>query len=432
MNFTAIRKNIRISMGKLFGTGFFHVFGSTVINKILAFLSSMIIVRIVSKAEYGVYASGLNQMSMFLLVGALGMLSGVLQVCSEKVKYPEESLKTFRYGSSIGIQFNFVLGLIIIIASLFMPEKIHGTNEILRMIAFIPFIEIINEFQKIYFRSTLNNKYFAYANTISTALVVLFSVSGATLYSVKGLIFGRYLAAVCSLLFTKYILKGPVYITRGKFVYREKKLLFNISLISMANNGLSSLLTLVDVFVITLLTGEASSVADYKVAIIIPTALGFIPGAVCTYVYPYFSMHLRDRKWLVSKYAILFKAMLIANMLITITMIICAPLIIKAFAGSKYMSAVGMFRIASISYFFEGTFRTVAGNLLVSQRKLKFNFFMSLSAGILNIISNYILVSKYGAIGAAWTTLIITAGSGILATIYLIKVFNNIKTEEVN
>ena len=39
----------------LFKTGFFHIFGSNVINKILAFLSSVILVRILTKTEYGAF-----------------------------------------------------------------------------------------------------------------------------------------------------------------------------------------------------------------------------------------------------------------------------------------------------------------------------------------------------------------------------------------
>ena len=41
---------------KLFKTGFFHIFGANVINKVLAFLSNIILLHIISKAEYGVSA----------------------------------------------------------------------------------------------------------------------------------------------------------------------------------------------------------------------------------------------------------------------------------------------------------------------------------------------------------------------------------------
>ena len=48
-------------------TGFFHIFGSSVINKIIAFLSNIIIVRIISKAQFGEYSYALNIVSFVLL-----------------------------------------------------------------------------------------------------------------------------------------------------------------------------------------------------------------------------------------------------------------------------------------------------------------------------------------------------------------------------
>ena len=39
---------------KLFSTGFFHIFGSNVINKILSFASGILLVRILTKSEYGI------------------------------------------------------------------------------------------------------------------------------------------------------------------------------------------------------------------------------------------------------------------------------------------------------------------------------------------------------------------------------------------
>lgn len=191
----------------------------------------------------------------------------------------------------------------------------------------------------------------------------------------------------------------------------------------MLNNGLSGMLTLMDVLLIGILLGSAADVADYKVAVIIPTALGFIPSAVITYVYPYFSMHINDKSWLLSNYKKLFAAMGIFNLLICIFLYFDAPFIIRIAFGQQYLNAVTMFRICTASYFFEGTFRTIAGNLLVSQRKLLFNFGVALCAGVLNIVCNYFLILYWGAVGAAITTLIITAFFGILATLYLLYTF---------
>jgi len=72
----------------------------------------------------------------------------------------------------------------------------------------------------------------------------------------------------------------------------------------------------------------------------------------------------------------------------------------------------------------------IPGNLLVTQRKLRYNFFVTLASGVLNVISNYVLVSRIGAIGAAWTTLIITMFSGFMFMTYFVHVINALPDTE--
>ncbi len=57
----------------LLRTGFFHIFGSSVINKIIAFLSSVVLVRILTKAEYGVFTYAWNIYSIILILNGMGI-----------------------------------------------------------------------------------------------------------------------------------------------------------------------------------------------------------------------------------------------------------------------------------------------------------------------------------------------------------------------
>ena len=68
----------------LIRTGFFHIFGSSVINKIIAFMSSIVLVRILTKQEYGVFTYAWNIYSIVLLFNGMGTDSGVLQLARKK------------------------------------------------------------------------------------------------------------------------------------------------------------------------------------------------------------------------------------------------------------------------------------------------------------------------------------------------------------
>lgn len=419
-------------LGKLFGTGFFHVFGSNVINYILAFFSSVFVIAIVSKSEYGVYSTALNRLSFFCLLSALGLISGVLQIGSENAADRQANLEAYRFGASRGMAFNLILGVIIFIASLIMPEKIHGSNHYLTMLSFIPFVECINEFQKAYFRSTLDNKSFAYINTAGSVLVVACSVTGAFAGGIPGLITGRYAASLLTTAIGVLIFKAPLIFRSGRYEKEKQKIMMKISLISMMNNGISTLLSIFDIFVISEVIASEAVIAEYKAAIMIPTAAAFIPQAIITYIYPYFSLNRNNKPWVKERFKQVMFAVGALNLFISAALFIFAPLIVRLFFGERYIDSVDVFRISSISYFFLGTFRMIPGNLLVTQRRLRYNFWVTLVSGALNVISNFILVSAIGAAGAAWTTLIITMFSGFMFTSHFIRVIRNLPDKSVS
>lgn len=93
--------------------------------------------------------------------------------------------------------------------------------------------------------------------------------------------------------------------------------------------------------------------------------------------------------------------------------------------GNHYLDSVIPFRILVINYFFSGTFRSIAGNLLVTQRKLEFNTFVAIISGILNIVADIVLIFRFGAVGAAYATLIIVILCSSLNVGYLLITFIN-------
>ena len=82
------------------------------------------------------------------------------------------------------------------------------------------------------------------------------------------------------------------------------------------------------------------------------------------------------------------------NLVIILPLFILAPSIIRVFYGSNYQDAIFIFRILLINFFVSGTFRILSGNLLVTQRQLKFNFYVALFSGVVNTIGNFILIPK--------------------------------------
>ena len=414
--------NNKDMLRKLIKTGFFHIISSNVLNKILTFLSNIVVVRIISKIDYGVFTYADNIVSLVLLATGMGLVSATFQLASEAKG--EEKEKIYNYGSSIGIKINIILTIIILVISQFFPLKFSSAREYLVLMSINPIILIIFEFQQIYLRSKMENKKFSFASTLNTALVVTGAIVGVSLATVNGMIIGRVCGYIITIIVICNKFNVPIKLKTNKYdiIHDQKIILFKIAIISLLNNGISQLLYLLDVFLLGVIIADETVIASYKVATVIPTAMTFIPSAVVMYIYPYFAAHKDDKSWCLINYRKLIKYFGGMNLIIALLMFFLAKPIIILLYGAQYIDAVACFRILAINYFFSGTFRIISGNLLVTQRRLGFNLFVSILSGVVNILGNILLIPKFTSIGAAITTLLVVIVTSLISTLYYVYI----------
>lgn len=415
-------ETLKKAKDKLFATGFFHIFGSNIINQVIAFFSGVILVRVLSKTEYGIYSYAYSIINFFLVFNGLGAPSGLLQVCSETADSTLQKLY-YKIATKYAYSFDVILIIGLIITAEFVPLEMQGANEQLLVMSLLPITMAMFQLKSVYFRATLKTKQFSYANTGNAFAIFVFSVIGAVLYAAKGVVIGQTIAYMITAIFMGKICGN---ITVPDVDKRKKRDFIKISLVSAATNGVSQIMNMLDVFVLGLLIPNGAIVASYKVGATIPTALAFIPNAIITYVYPYFARYKDDKEWTSNNYKKLLYLTAIINGSIALMLVIMAPLIIRIVFGEQYMDSLAVFRILSISFFFSGTLSGISGNLLVTQRKLKFNFWRAFVMGVANAIGNVVFISLWGAVGAAISTITVSAISGIVATIMMKKVIANI------
>lgn len=404
-------------------TGFFHIFGSSVANKIVAFLSSVVLVRILSKTEYGAFTYAWNIFSMVLLLNGFGMETGVLQICSERSGDEKYAKRVCNSGSRFGLKFNILLTVILLIIGAFIPLKINGAKEILFLLSLLPMVQLMYGLTTGYLRSQKRNHDYAKLTVINTVMVFCVSVGGAFVFREKGMVLGYYVANVGSILLGFFWLRIRLISRDDQLDQHDRKALISISFVSMCNNGLSQLMYLLDVFVLGLLIPQEILLASYRVATIIPMALTFIPLSLVTYLYPYFAEHRNDGKWCLDRYKKILLGLGTVNAVISVGLFILAPFVIELLFGELYIDAVPVFRILSINYFFSGTFRILSGNLLITQRKLKFNLLVALVSGCVNVIADIILIRFYGQMGAAIASVFVVIISSGMSTTYLVYTF---------
>lgn len=386
-------------------------------------MSSIVLVRILTKVEYGIFTYAWNIYSIILIFNGMGVESGVLQLSCEQSGNTEYGDRVSNYGIRFGVKFDLILGASILLIGMFAPLKIEASRELLCMLCFLPMSQILFQMTTTYLRAQKRNQEFARLTVLNTALIFVVSAGCAFVLRVKGLVLGYYAAYLSSFVVGILFCRIRLFNKSAPLESEDRKSLLKIAAISMVNSGLSQLMYLLDVFVLGIVDPQETILASYKVATMIPSALTFIPISLITYLYPYFAEHKDNGEWCLNHYKQILLALGGVNFALSAVLFGAAPLIIRILFGAQYLDAVPVFRILSANYFFSGTFRIFSGNLLVTQRKLKFNLFVAIVSSLTNVAADYFFIQWWGSIGAAFATVLVVFVSSVLSTVYLIHTF---------
>lgn len=409
-------------MDKLYHTGFFHIFGANVLNKILGFVNGVILVRILTKPEYGLFTYAWNIYSIAMLISGLGMDVAVLQLCCERIQDKDFCHRVIGQGARIGGAFNILLGIIMLGIGIFFPLAFEEARPLFYLLCLLPLTQFIYALLCIILRYQKRNQEYSQLSLISTLVTVFMGISFAWLFREKGLIVGYYAASIAGIAWGYMRFNTRIDFNSEKLELKEYKSMLSIGVICVMTNGLSQMLYVLDIFILGIYLTDETILAGYKVATLIPFGLLFIPSSLMTYVFPYFANHRQDGRWCYRFYIKILGGFGAVNALLSLVLFVFAGLVIRLFFGDAYADVVPLFQLLVINYFFSATFRNLSGNVLAAQRKLKFNFYESLISGLLNIVLDVYFIQWWGAWGAAFTTLMVTMASGALSTIYLVYI----------
>lgn len=421
--------NFLIVLRTLFKKGLVHMLGANVLNKVLSFLSSIFLVRILSKIDYGTYSYVQNIITFFILSNGLGVVSGFLQFGS-LYRNSEKKYSYFKLAYTIGLIFNLLLSLIIIGSSFFITNDSY-IRLLLCMMSLVPFFTLIFELLQVYNQVERNNRVYSVLTTVNTITYVVGIIIGAYFFQIYGVIIFNYIAIIFTSIYglTKFKDIDKLNARLPKLHLKESIAFLKYSVTTMINNSISFLVYILDVFLIGMIIKDMSILATYKTATIIPFALNFIPSTIMIFLYPYFVEHMKEKKWLIKNYKnlLLFNGGL--NFIIAIFLIFFSKLIIRICFGNEYLDAVPLFIILSVGYFVTSTFKIPAGNIIASLGKVRINLLISVTVGVLNIVLDIALIKELGSVGAAIATLSVFILSGMLTNYCLFKIIKKIPNE---
>ncbi|MEF9985482.1 MAG: oligosaccharide flippase family protein, partial [Malacoplasma sp.] len=296
-------------LSKLKSTGFFYIFSSQILVKIVSFCGAMLIVRILSKDDYGLYSYTTNILSIFLLLDGLGTASAALQFSSEYFMDHEKKYAYMKYAFLTGFLFNIIVCCFIAISSQIISFKILGARQVLLLMSLQPLVSYFLATIQTFLRTEIKNKEYSIFNTIQSVLTIIATIGGAYWKGVNGVIICNYVAFLIIAAYGLYVSRDYLQIYKNKTHLKnlEKKDLMKYAVVSSFNNAISSLLYTIDIFVIGIFFPDTAIIASYKTATLIPFALNFIPSAIVVYIYPYFARNNQNHHWIKVKYLKLIK-----------------------------------------------------------------------------------------------------------------------------
>lgn len=407
------------------------IFGSGCLSQLCGLISSIFVVRGLSKTSYGEYVQANNLYSYVAIWVGMGFTAGILQFCSEPIS-GEQKNDIYKYTLKKGSLFNISLMLVIGIMAFWQYAKgdLIVAKYLIYMLGYPPILYIYNYIQTV-LRVMRKNKEYAYVNILYSISLLLCNVEFTKLFGVDGLILSFYVAYAMAIILGFYFSEKDSLVGRIKHADgkpKNQKDIDRYSLSCTISNFAYEILLLIDVTCIGFLIENEETLADYKVASTIPTACGFASICLMTYYYPQLVDTLyRTREHLpvrVKKVLLVFAGV---NLPILVVGVIFSPLILELLYGTKYTNAVPIFRILMFNFYISSTMRRVMGNFIVIIKHVHINFIHSIIAGCLNIILDMMLIKEMGSIGAAIATTICTVFMSGLEVNYVLRKVKTIR-----
>lgn len=416
---------------KILKADILRVANASVINKVIAFVSNVFVVRIVTQYDYGLFSSANNVISMAILFTGIGTISGVLQYGAEE-RDQSEKYQYFKYSAIIGLSFDILISLIVLLYVTFQLQPIYESGQYI--ILLIPSILLHYLFE--YFGAILRSRkdVRAYANllNINSISFSILSIGGSYIFGIKGLCIGRSisysLGAIMGYLYIRDDFPGIITATALDKCHKIEAIKYSISCCITA--ALNRVLYVIDIAVISHMVADPNQVAIYRVGTTIPEALEFIPQSILIAVVPHYAQHNRDKTWLRAWTKKLYLYCAGLNAVITIVLLCTSRIIINIFWGDSYTEALMIFNCLSINYFVMATFRQNGTNILSALRETKYNVAISAITCLINIVLDIALVRQYGINGAAYATVAVVIIASLLSMPYVIYVIYGKK--EVN
>ena len=386
----------------------FSIYGlGEVINKAIGFLLIPVYARYLAPQDYGVLQLLALFAAVLSIILSLRIVSGLFRSYFE---YEQGDEKGKRRLVTTAFIFTSIVGLILIVSLSFWSKEISKItlgqeryHNFIKIILLYSFFQVLYSLALAILRASLQSSKYVFFSILFLVMQLLFIVYFVIFLhqGVLGVIIGQLIATI---LVTSIIF----YTIRRNFAFAlsfgelRAMLSFSLPLIPAALFHL--ILTLSDRFFLRYYW-SLSEVGVYSLgykfgmlaAMLLVTPFGLI--------WPIKVLSVKDREDARAFYSKILTYFTLIGLLLSLFISVGVRDVLKIVADSSYWNAYRIVALICVSYLLLGVFRIFNVGITL-RRKTKYIPFIVGTGALTNIFLNFLLIPKYGMIGAAIATLI--------------------------
>lgn len=418
-------KNIKKKIYVLKETGFFYMVISEMLSQMVTFMGGIVLIRVLTKTDYGFYSYVNNATIILFILGDLGASYAYFQFANENVRDSSKVSLFWKFGVVMCIGGGVIAALISVFSPLFYPYVIKGASDIVAMMCLLTLIVNMNALMKANLRVYSQNKKYAIQNFAYTLESYILLLVGGYFWGARGALLSKYVCELFIFLWLLYLNRNILHWTSNVSVLGgdEKKSFITYAVSMKCNDIITKVMTIIDVFMISFVFKDSEIIASYKVAAIIPTALVFVPNSIMLYSMSYLVKNNDKIDWIKRRTTWIISSLLAVCGLIAVVGIITANWFLPLVFGGNYSDSSKCYQILLINFVFHGGVMIPLANIMSALKIVIPKSVVLIIGSIMNIILDIILIDKMGSIGAAVATLTITVFSTILYYIIINKRF---------
>jgi len=407
-------KSLKDFLRSFFDNHGHYVFLSFLIAKICGFAGTLLVIRLLPENEFGILSIVISVLTIFLPFTGFGSGQALMRFGSISSD-ENEKRKISSYFFFKGILFEILLTVLFLSVAFFYFNKYEDIFLIFVFCAVrLAGFYFVNHIQ-VFYRITGKNRTFAKINNVV-------NIGGLLLILVLTYFFKLY-GYLIAIAVTPYLslfwLTKDIYSFR-QFIPKNYREMWKYGGFTAATSLISDTMFSLDILLLGFLMNE-SAVANYRVAILIPSNITFLAISFLQSDFPLLSKNYQNKAFLTSYIINFHKVFIPVCIGIFIFFIFFNQYILKYFFGTAYIDNSDLLMVLLIGFNVGMLTRNLYGNLLPAVGKIEINTWVGIASLIFLAVAAYLLMPIYGVLGMgiAMTATILISGFSYLIFFFL-------------